>query len=171
MVRHPNRAHSRPTTTLRELANLLYIAEPTCSRPFSFHDFRIVFHDRAAGAHRACAPMLGITRVTQEQVEALLQPSESQEDSRAVLRNVSRVQKPSKKDPAVCTLMDMGFSPGDILECAIRHPHESRERRHTTSDSSRRRERSPDASRSRRYPHDRYRDRAPSPPIPPPREM
>ena len=129
----------RPTTTLRELANLLYIAEPSTSRPISLHDFRLIYQDRVAGEPKATAPVLGVTRITSEQKDALLQPFHAPKDARAILKGVDRDHiKMHERDPAMHTLLDLGFTPGDVLECAIRSS-EPRERRRERSPDSRQR--------------------------------
>ncbi|WFD43010.1 hypothetical protein MPSI1_001661 [Malassezia psittaci] len=112
-----------PNTTLRELANLLYIAEPRFSDSMSNHDFRIVYYDPSAGMHRASAPVTGVTRATQQQTAALLKPAQHIEDTRSLLRDVGHAASNSaRNDPANRTLAQMKFMPGDLLECAISRP-------------------------------------------------
>ncbi|WFC98916.1 hypothetical protein MYAM1_001649 [Malassezia yamatoensis] len=109
-----------PNTTLRELANLLYIAEPRYSDSMSTHDFRIVYYDPSAGMHRASAPVLGVTRATQQQIAALLKPAQHIEDTRSLLRDVGQgASNTARNDSANRTLAQMKFMPGDLLECAV----------------------------------------------------
>lgn len=112
---------------------------------------------------------MGITRITPHQVEALLRPHQEPEDTRAILQSVGQNHgSPHRRDPATRTLADIGFSPGDILECVIRHTIEPREYRRTTVD--RRRERSPDLRHRRRPQTEQYQERSQPSLIPPPRE-
>ena len=110
----------RPNTTLREIANLLYIAEPRYSDSMSKHDFRIVYYDPSAGMHRASAPVTCVTRATQQQIAALLKPAQHIEDTRSLLRDVGHgAANSARNDPANRTLAQMKFMPGDLLECAV----------------------------------------------------
>lgn len=125
----PNSQLCRPTTSLRELANLIYVANPASSHPHSQHDFRVVFFDLDTGTYRAYPPIRGITRVTARQVGALLGPAQEPLDARSILRETERADGRGKiKDPASQTLMDLHFSPGDVIECVIHAPSTGRER-------------------------------------------
>lgn len=118
----------RPTTSLRELANLIYVANPASSHPHSPHDFRVLFFDLDAGTYRAYPPIRGVTRVTPRQVEALLGPAQEPLDARATLRRTDHADAGDRKDPASQTLMDLNFSPGDIIECVVHAPRTGRDR-------------------------------------------
>ena len=52
-----------PSTTLREVAHLLYLADPALSRPHTIHDFRVVYFDPTSDRFEADAPVRGITRL------------------------------------------------------------------------------------------------------------
>ncbi|PKI85696.1 hypothetical protein MVES_000247 [Malassezia vespertilionis] len=135
-----------PTMTLREVANILYAADPRISRPLSPHDFRVVYKDQALGRYDSHAPVHGVTRTSKQHIDALLDPKE-EEGVRAILRRVDRMQQEAQDrryvDPAWRTLESVGVAPGNVLECVVR-----REGTRTPRDT--RRELSPDTAQNRR---------------------
>lgn len=117
----------RPTTTLREIAQLLYVGDPELSHALAPHGFRIVFYDQASRRHEARSPVVGVQRVSNEHVDALLQPLpepglEEPQDVHTLLRSVDRQNTRFKEHPSEVaarrTLQDLGFAVGDLLECA-----------------------------------------------------
>ncbi|WFD36679.1 hypothetical protein MCUN1_003566 [Malassezia cuniculi] len=101
------------TTTLREVAQLLYNADPHISRPLSLHSFRVITPDTRGYTARAAT--VGVTRIAEAHVNALLLPSDKGDDARTLLREAAVDQH----DPANQTLAALGFMPGDYLEVAI----------------------------------------------------
>lgn len=59
-----------PSTTLREVAHLLYLADPALSRPRTIHDFRVVYYDPESDRFEADAPVRGITRIPTNDAQA-----------------------------------------------------------------------------------------------------
>ena len=82
---------SRPSTTLREVANLLYLADPALSRPTTRHAFRVVYFDTETERFEADTPVYGITRISPNSIHVLLEPSSQKTDSdaRSAIRSVS----------------------------------------------------------------------------------
>ncbi|WFD32302.1 hypothetical protein MSPP1_003347 [Malassezia sp. CBS 17886] len=114
-----------PTTTLREVANLVYTADPRLSRPMSLHDFRVVSLQPETGMYEEHAFVDGVTRIGKRHVDVLLRPALSAEenDAYALLREADRdeIVRARKGDPSQRTLRDLAFRTGDILECVVDH--------------------------------------------------
>lgn len=126
-------AHTRPTTTLREVANLLYLVDPTLSRPLTTHDFRVVYLDAETDRYEADRPVYGVTRIPASAVASLLAPRD---------RSADTSQKASAAEHAASrTLQQLRVRDDTILECAL-----------DAAPIAARRERSP-PRRGRRYRH------------------
>lgn len=104
-------ADARPTTTLREVANLLYLVDPTLSRPMTMHDFRVVYFDTETDRYEADRPVYGVTRIPAAAVASLLAPPENSADA---------AQKGSAAEQAASrTLQQLRIRDDTILECAL----------------------------------------------------
>lgn len=92
---------------------MLYIADPHISQPLSPHSFRVV-----TPGERGCtakSALVGVTRVSATQLDALLQKSEHGSDTRSFLRNAPL----DTRNPASRTLASLGLGVGDYLDVAI----------------------------------------------------
>ncbi|SHO76882.1 Uncharacterized protein MSYG_1221 [Malassezia sympodialis ATCC 42132] len=100
-----------PTTTLREVANLLYLVDPTLSRPMTTHDFRVVYFDGDRGRYEADRPVYGVTRIPTAAVASLLASKEGSLDAS---------QKASAAEQAASrTLQQLRVRDDTVLECAL----------------------------------------------------
>lgn len=107
----PCSSHARPTTTLREVANLLYLVDPTLSRPMTTHDFRVVYFDGDRGRYEADRPVYGVTRIPTAAVASLLASKEGSLDAS---------QKASAAEQAASrTLQQLRVRDDTVLECAL----------------------------------------------------
>lgn len=143
-------ANHRRSSTLRDMANLLYLADPVISRAMTTHDFRVVFQDPATKQFEAGPVYYGITRVPTTSVDTLLAPEgpDTFTDTRAVLRALEpkeshRGRLPPSETAAQRTLEQMRIADGVWLECVLDAAPRSAHHRG--------RERSPPRRRGRRY--------------------
>jgi len=122
---HERLVYVWPTSTLRDVANLLYLADPALSRPLTTHDFRVLYYHTDADEYETSAPVTGVTRVAPAQVEALLHPppGDTDADASVLLRSADR-RGSVRRDPptevaARRTLRELGVTSDTILECAL----------------------------------------------------
>lgn len=103
--------YPRPTTTLREVANLLYLADPTISRPMSTHAFRVVYFEAEKDRYEADRPVYEVTRIPALALAALLSPQEGTEKAPST--------SSAAEQAAALTLQQLRVRDDTILECAL----------------------------------------------------
>ncbi|SJX61406.1 uncharacterized protein SRS1_10456 [Sporisorium reilianum f. sp. reilianum] len=126
------------TNTLREVAQLLYDADPTISSPLALHAFRHIYWNDRLREYDAKPVGVGVTRVPLSSVSALLSDLDTaDQDMQVDGADQQRDQRPNDESTskllgwdllkdeidesaASITLADVNLSDGDMLDCVIK---------------------------------------------------
>lgn len=133
MLLSPSRLRRR-SATLRDIANLLHMRDPSLSSLNTLHFFRIVHFDGAQGRWVAREAGGNITRVDRKTYEAALDDVDGGADDgeqhdiyrKAVQRVRQRMPDQVDEEAALLTLEKLQWQEGDLLDCMIDTPKTAR---------------------------------------------
>ncbi|CDR88035.1 uncharacterized protein SPSC_03621 [Sporisorium scitamineum] len=127
------------TNTLREVAQLLYDADPSISSPLALHAFRHIYWNDRRREYDARPIGVGVTRVPLSSVSALLSDLDTAEqdgmdvdvadakrdqkvngESTSGLLGWDLLKDEIDESAATITIADIGLSDGDMLDCVIK---------------------------------------------------
>lgn len=117
----------RRSATLRDIASLLHMREPSLSSPLSHHAFRIVYYDAQSRAWSAREAGSGVTLMERSTFEDVLdsvytETIEEDKDglfSRTIQRTRPQMPNEADEDASLRTLNALQLADGEILDCVI----------------------------------------------------
>lgn len=129
----------RKTNTLREVAQLLYDADPNLSTPLALHAFRHIYWNDRLREYDAKPVGVGVTRVPLDSISALLSdidtadqddmdvdaadPKQEQKGNGESVSNLlgwDLLRDEIDESAASIKLADIDLSDGDMLDCVIK---------------------------------------------------
>ena len=117
----------RRSATLRDIASLLHMREPSLSSPLTHHAFRIVYYDAQSRAWSAREAGSGVTlmeRSTFEDVLDSVDTTTSEDDkddlfARTVQRTRPQMSAEADEEASQRSLNKLQLADGEILDCIV----------------------------------------------------
>lgn len=117
---------SRRSATLRDIAGLLHMRDPSLSLPNTLYSFRIVYYDTRRAEWVARKAGHGITRTSKKALEDALDEvvSDELEQSEIFRKTIERIRPQispeADEEASRQTLEELKFTDGDILDVTIK---------------------------------------------------